>query len=79
MAARGGEGIAGGLPVLRDERCILAGPLGRRLGDRARDGSVKPRALCRELRAVCDLLREWMLEGVLLVGKERRRDDELGC
>src|SRR5206468_13068923 len=83
VPARRLECLTGGLPVLRQERRALVEPLGVVIVDRARDRGVDRGAALGELRAVGDLLRQWVLEGEgrvrvrRLLVEELRRDERV--
>jgi hypothetical protein len=76
MAARGLDRLARRLPVPGDEGGVLAGTVRRGGEHRPGDGGMQARPSRRELRAVRDLLRERMLEGVL-IRMTRGLDDEV--
>ena len=79
VPARRLERLAGGLPVLRQERRALVEPLGVVLGDRPRDRRVDRGAALAELRAVGHLLGQRVLEGVERLGIELLLVDELAA
>ena len=79
VPARGGECLAGLLPVMREQRGALVEMLGVLLLDRARDRGVHLAAALLELAAERHLLRQRMLEGVLGHRVERLLVDELGA
>ena len=72
------ERLARLLPVKRQERGALVELLGVELSDRPCHRRVRPRPALAELRSICHLLRQRMLEGVLRLRVERHLVDELG-
>src|SRR5262249_27982942 len=77
VPARRLERVAGFLPVIRQHPGFLVQPVRAELLDGARDGGVGPPAPLRELRLVSDLLRQWMLEGILRFREESLLGEEL--
>jgi hypothetical protein len=72
VGARGFERLPGALPVVGENRGLLAPRLGSNLGERPRYRFMDSGASLEELRAISNLLSEGVLEGVAVGSRPPR-------